>query len=217
LTADAICVVLGGGGHARVVLEALRLSDQSIRCVILDARRAGSVDGVPVVGDDRCLPKLRDEGARRFIVAVGSSASTQRRQELFALARSYGLEPVTVLHPSAICSANAVIATGAQVLQGSIVNAGASIGTNAIVNSGAIVEHGCDVGAHAHIATGARLAGGVVVGVGAHIGISATVRQGIRVGTNAVVGAGAVVIDDVPADALVVGVPARPMHAAKDR
>jgi len=53
-----------------------------------------------------------------------------------------------------------------------------------------------------------RFVGGVHVGEGAHIGLGASVRQGIKIGRNAIVGAGAVVIEDVPEDVTVVGVPA---------
>jgi acetyltransferase-like isoleucine patch superfamily enzyme len=50
----------------------------------------------------------------------------------------------------------------------------------------------------------------VTIGEGAHVGLGAAVREGIDVGHRAVVAAGAVVIRDVAAGTLVVGVPARP-------
>ena len=78
-----------------------------------------------------------------------------------------------------------------------------------IINSGAIVEHDCVIESHAHIATGAQLASTVYVGEGSHIGIGASVRQCISIGQYAIIGAGAVVIDNVPDNVVVVGVPAR--------
>jgi len=55
------------------------------------------------------------------------------------------------------------------------------------------------------------LAGGVTVGEGSHIGIGASVREGVRIGNRVTVGAGAAVVCDVDDDAVVVGVPAKPL------
>jgi serine O-acetyltransferase len=52
---------------------------------------------------------------------------------------------------------------------------------------------------------------GPTIGPGARIGTGAKVLGKVQVGENALVGANAVVLDDVPADTTVVGVPARPV------
>lgn len=50
---------------------------------------------------------------------------------------------------------------------------------------------------------------GARVGRGARIGANSTILPGVRIGANSVIGAGAVVTKDVPANAVVAGVPAR--------
>jgi len=207
-----VCVIFGGGGHAKVLIDSLQASNSQLSLVILDRDRSRwgqKVLNVPILGDDSLLPQLVEDGARFFVAAVGGIGDNGPRKRLFEQGISIGLEPMTIRHPTSICSPWAEIGPGCQLLPGCIVNAGAILGRNVIVNSGAIVEHDCKIGDHVHIASGAVLASTTTVGAGAHIGCGAAVRQLISVGEGATVGAGAVVINDVPQRTLVMGVPAR--------
>jgi len=206
------CIILGGGGHARVLIDCMREAGLGEPDGILDAdaaRWGQALDGIRILGGDDLLPQLRDRGVSSFVVGLGSAGDTSPRSRLFSLALDHGLEPLTLRHPAAVCSTVATLGPGCQLLPGSIVNAGATLGANVIVNSGAIVEHDCVLGDHVHVASGASLASSVVVGAGAHIGIGAVVRQCISIGEGAVIGAGAVVVSDVPAATTVAGVPAK--------
>lgn len=205
-------VVLGGGGHAGVLIDCMQAAGECLPFAVLDADAAltgQEIYGVPIVGDDSMLPELIEGGVDAFVVGLGSVGKGNRRKKLFDLGVRSGLHPVVVKHPRAFCSVQAVIGPGTALLPGCIVNTGVRLGVNGIVNSGAIVEHDCVVGDHVHIATGAKLAGGVSVGNGAHIGIGAVVRQGIHIGEDAVVGAGAVVVKDIDSGDVVAGNPAR--------
>ena len=212
---SAICVILGGGGHARVVIDSLMESGLATLYAILDSDRSlwgQELFGVPVIGDDELLPQLANRGVNYFVVGLGSIGDNQPRQRLFELGLSYNLQPLTVIHPRAICSQWAKLGPGSQLLPGSIVNAGAILGANVIVNSGAIVEHDCVLGDHVHVATGAKLASAVQVSKGVHVGAGATVRQGIIISERVIVGAGAVVVKDVSSHTVVAGVPAYPLR-----
>lgn len=212
MTQAVRAVILGAGGHARVLMDVLQCQGQVELVGILDpdAGRWGTeLLGVRILGGDDRLPELLASGTTHFAIGVAGVGPSPVRARLFEMARQQGLKPLTAIHPSAVVSAHADLSAGAQIFPGAVVNAGARIGENAIVNSGAIVEHDCAVGPSAHVACGACLAGGVVVGPGAFVGAGATVIQGIRIGANALVAAGAVAIRDVPENALVAGVPAR--------
>ena len=206
------CVILGAGGHTRVLIDCLQFSADINLAGILDPNPAltgTSIYGIPVLGGDELLSQMSTHGVEYFMIGVGGTGNNHPRQKLFELASEQGLKPLTVQHPTAIVSANAIIGDGCQLLPGCIINAGARLGLNVIVNSGAIVEHDCTIGNHVHLATGAKLAGTVQVGSGAHIGAGATIRQCLVIGAEAIVGAGSVVVKDVPANQIVVGVPAK--------
>lgn len=205
-------VLIGGGGHARVVLDAL--------CEGGGIEFFGVVDpelpeqtllafGLRHLGGDEVLPELRARGATHFAMGLGGTHDNRPRRDLFLRAVAAGLAPLRVLHPKAILSRHARLEPGVTLLAGGVVNAGAELAAGALINTGALVEHDCRIGAHAHVATGARLAGAVRVGALAHIGAGAVVLQGLVVGEGAIVGAGAVVLEDVAAGAVAVGNPAR--------
>lgn len=169
---------------------------------------------MPIRGGDDLIQGMVGEGVTCFVVGLGGVGDNRPRRLLFELGLAHGLTPLTVYHPSAVCSTLAEVGAGSVLYPVSVVNAGAMLGVNVIVNTGAIVEHDCVLGDHVHVATGARLASAVHVGTCAHIGAGATVRQRISIGEGALVGAGSVVVKDVPPWTVVVGVPARPLGVA---
>jgi UDP-perosamine 4-acetyltransferase len=208
---------VGAGGHARVVLEAVRLQGGYEALAFLDPRLellGTSVLGVPITGDDSLLERYHADGVRDAFVGLGGAHDTRPRRRLCDLVVSSGFRLVTIVHPAAAVSESAELAGGATILAMAVVGAGARVGANAIVNSGAVVEHDCVLGDYVHVASGATLASEVVVGDGAHVGAGSVIRQGIRIGEGAIVGAGAAVIADVPDGVVVAGVPARILRDA---
>lgn len=205
-------VIVGAGGHARSVIDAIRRGRdelEPVACTDPDPARAGSMlDGVPVVGGDEELGRLLADGVEGACLGVGGVADNGPRARLYERLRGLGYALPAVVHASAVVASTAEIGAATQVLAGAIVGAGARIGENVIVNTGAIVEHDCQIADHVHLATRCALGGGVRIGAGAHVGIGACVLQGVMVGPEAVVGGGAVVIRGVPPGTVVVGCPA---------
>jgi UDP-perosamine 4-acetyltransferase len=206
----AKCIVIGGGGHAKVVIEALRSQGRYLPVAVTEKRSSsGSVLGVPVIGGDEILVDLKRKGVSRFIVGVGGVPDNRPRTRLFAYGIEVGLKAVTVVHPSSIIAKSSPCGDGTVVLALAVVGPDAQIGRNCIVNTASIVEHDCRLSDHVHLCPGAQLSGGAEIGEGAFIGAGAVVKEGIRIGAWAVVGAGAVVLRDVSEGDRVGGVPAR--------
>lgn len=203
-------VVVGAGGHGRVVLDILVQGGQFHVVGFLDSNpqlHGRRMDGVPVLGDMSVLPRLRDEwGVCGAVVAIGDNGV---RRAFAQQIEDGGLELINAIHPSANLARNVNLGRNIVIAAGALVCAHCQVGDSVILNTGCIVDHESMIGTAAHICPGARLAGRVTVEPGAFIGIGATVVQSVRIGYEAVVGAGAVVIRDVPPMATVVGVPAR--------
>jgi sugar O-acyltransferase (sialic acid O-acetyltransferase NeuD family) len=170
------------------------------------------VAGVPIIGGDEKLSQLTEQGFTHFAIGVGSAKSCALRARLFVAAVAAGLEPHSILHPTAYISPSAVCGAGYQILPKAVIHTNAQLGDHVLVNSAAVIEHDCIIGAHCHIATGAIICGHVTIGEETHIGAGAVVRQGIRIGAGAIIAAGAVVVKDVSDGCTVVGVPARSLE-----
>jgi len=203
-------IVIGAGGHAKVLVDALlRTGLSPVGLVDRDPSLVGrEVLGVAVLGGEDVLQRYTP-GDVRLVNAVGSVQSMQARKAVYDHFRSQGYEFASVLHPCAVISEYAVLQPGVQILAGAVVGPGAVIGENSIINTNACVDHDCRIGAHVHIAPGATLSGGVSVGDATHVGVGACVIQGVQIGRKSLVAAGAAVVHDVPAGGRVQGVPAR--------
>ena len=121
------------------------------------------------------------------------------------------------IEPGAIIREKVEIGDNAVIMMGAIINIGAVVGEGSMIDMGAVLGGRAIVGRHCHIGAGTVLAGvvepasatPVIVEDDVMMGANAVVIEGCRVGRGAVVAAGAVVVEDVPAGAVVAGVPAR--------
>lgn len=199
-------MILGGGGHAAVVAEAIQAMGGHDLVGFHDDDLARRLAGLPHRGAISEAWRTRD--ADGIVLGVGHA---HLRREWLAAAIAASLAAPAIIHPRAWVSPSACLGLGVVVMAGAIIQARAVIGAGAIINTGASVDHDSVVGDHAHLAPGARLAGGVTVGAGAFIGMMACVIEGRTVGDGALIAAGAVVVHDVEAGLRVAGVPARAM------
>jgi sugar O-acyltransferase (sialic acid O-acetyltransferase NeuD family) len=208
-------VIIGAGGHGRVVLDILRASGELKPIGFLDANeglQGRRIDGLEVLGNFSKLEVLKFQGITGAIVAIGDN---QIRRSYAEDILNLGLNLINAIHPSANIAANANLGKNIVIAAGALVCAHCQIGNSVILNTGCIVDHESIIANSAHICPGAKLAGRVIVDSGAFVGIGATVIQNVRIGTDAIVGAGAVVIKDVPPAITVVGVPARILKLPK--
>jgi len=210
-------VGVGAGGHGRVLLEAVLLRGEFEVIGFVDdniALQMEHVDGIRVLGTDRILPDLFEQGVRHVFLGVGGVGDNHPRARIFERIRSLGFHIANVIHPAAVVSNSVILGEGVAVMAGVVIGRGTHIGDDVIVNTGAIIDHDCHVGDHVHIAPGATLSGGVRVGAFSHLGTGASVRQNVSIGSEAVVGVGAAVVADVQNQAMVGGVPARVLRKA---
>ena len=197
-------IVVGAGGHARVVAALLGCIGVEVAGFVDPAFRGQkeTIYGVPVVGN---LDALCDFPPGKYdgYVAIGDNVERQSKVEHLKRA-GYALP--AIVHPGARLSDRVRIGEACCVCMGAALAAEAHIGQGVIVNTGAMIDHESDIADFVHLAPGAVVPGRVKIGAGAFVGMGARVAEKLRVGRGAVIGAGSVVLKDVPDGAKVLGV-----------
>jgi sugar O-acyltransferase (sialic acid O-acetyltransferase NeuD family) len=202
-------IVVGAGGHALVIADALLAAGATVlgftdpRLTIAGTRHLG----LSVLGGDEALLAYRPAEVR-LANGIGGVRPNPLRRDVQRQLEIAGWTFVGVRHPSAVVSPFAQVAATAQLLPRCVVQPNAKVDEGTIINTGAIVEHGVEIGAFAHIAPGAVVCGDAVIGLGSHVGAGSVVRQGARLGPRTLVAAGAAVIADFAGDGMLAGVPA---------
>ncbi len=207
--ANVRIIILGAGGHARVIADAILQRAARHRGIELvgflddDQGHANrKIQGKSVLGR---ICDLKDIPHDAIVIGVGDN---QIRRRLFHDLSVKDEKIMTVIHPHATIARDVKMGRGTVVFAGVVVNAGSVIGNDVILNTGSTVDHDCTVKSHAHICPGAHLGGTVRVGEGAFVGIGSTVIQDRTIGAWSTVGGGSAVIRDVPPNTTVAGVPA---------
>ena len=203
-------VIIGAGGHSKVVADIALLSQGYNQILYLD-------DGQPVgtqLKGGKVVGKVSDwqrwqAPDSEFFVAIGNNAV---RKELFDMMFAANAAFATLIHPSAIIADCVSIDVATLIVAGAVINPATEIGKGCIINTSSSVDHDCVIKDFVHIAPGCSLAGTITLGEQCFLGIGSKIIPGVTVGAQVTVGAGAVVVRDIDEGLTVVGCPAKPQN-----
>jgi len=196
-------LILGAGGHAKVLLEVLSQERHKIIGVVTPHLDSGTdYLGLAVIGSDEVVFEYGTQEVL-LINGIGSLPGKHHRWRLSDLMRKKGFRFDSVIHPNSIIASDVLFAEGVQLMAGTIIQPGCEIGQDSIINTGAQIEHDTIIGNKCHIAPGVTLSGEVQIGDNVHVGTGAQVIQGIKIGEGSVIAAGTTVYKDVPSGVMV--------------
>lgn len=194
-------VIFGSGGHAGVVIDAIRAwKVHDIVGLLDDFLKPGEHrHGYYILGKIDEFEKFK---ATPFI-AVGDNAGRKAVYE-----RTKAPCP-PVVHPSSTVAESCFVGNGVFIADGARISAHCIIDDYCIINSAASLGHDSTIGAFSHLAPGAITGGHVTIGQNTLIGIGAMIRDRTLVGRNCIIGMGSVVTKDVPDNSIGWGNPFR--------
>lgn len=206
-------LLLGGGGHAKVLIESLRAKSIEIYGVLDNNPMliGTKINGIPVFEESSFL--LTHTPYQVLLVnGIGSIANPNKREEIFNTYKLLGYDFLSVIHPTAYIASDTILGEGVQAMAGTIIQCGSKIGDNVIINTHSSIDHDCEIGHHTHVAPGVTLSGNVSIGNLCHIGTGASIIQNIRIESSVLVAAGAVVTRNISEGRKVGGIPAKELN-----
>lgn len=193
-------IILGAGGHAKVVAEALIQAGLEIKGLTSpDKNQNATFFGLKVLGTDEILSTFSPSEVM-LANGIGALPGGKLRWQLAKRMREKGFMFTRVIHPSSVVALDVEFAEGVQIMAGTVIQTNVRIGTDSIINTGALIDHDCHIAENCHIAPGVVCSGGVKIRGETHLGTGATVVQNITIGRNTVIGAGSTIYRNVPAN-----------------
>ena len=202
-----ILALVGAGGHGKVVADLAEACGYAVIFFDESYPQKKFIEHWPIEGAFSDLLAQRNI-YKNALVSIGNNST---RENLIKQLVQAGFNLPTLIHPTAVVSRYANIASGCVVFSQAVINAFAVVGKGCIINTGAIIEHDCVISDAVHISPNVSLAGGVIIGKNSWIGIGAAIKQQIEIGENVIVGAGSVIIKNTIDAVTVVGNPATPL------
>ena len=195
---DKPFLVIGAGGHAKVVIDVLHGLKCEIKGIVdPNSKKGFELLGVPVIGDDNLV--YDHDPANIFLAnGIGALPEEDLRWKLAKKLRVKGYYFPALIHKTAIIADSVELKEGVQIMAGAVLQPGVSINQDTIINTHASIDHDCNIGCRCHIAPGVTISGGVNVGNDVHVGTGASIIQSISIGNDCVIGAGALVMKNIP-------------------
>lgn len=202
--------IVGASGHGKVIADIAEQLGFIVKFYDDAYPSKAYIEHWPIHGTCADLIALNNKNtslSNDALVAIGDNDTRLQKIELLQQ-NSFNL--ITLIHPTAIISKYAKIASGTVIFAGAIINAFARVGLGCIINTAAIIEHDCTIGNFTHICPNVALAGGVTVGDKSWVGVGSQVKQFVTIGCNCLIGAGSTVVKNIPDSVTAFGSPAAP-------
>lgn len=204
-------LLIGGGGHCKVILDSLLLDNQYAEVGIIDLpdNIGKYILNIPILGSDDDLEMLYQEGYHYAFLTIGSIGNPEKRIKLYKALEQIGFIIPNIIDPTAIVSNYSQLDHGIYIGKQTIVNPGTIIGKGAIINTSSVIEHDCTIDEFVHISPGTILCGEVSIGRNTHIGAGCMIRQQIKIGRDCIIGMGSVVLQNMKDTIMAYGNPCR--------
>lgn len=202
-------IVIGGGGHAKVVISLLKKINKFTIVGFTDNEKKENILGIDYLGDDNILKEIYENGIENCAIGIGQIKSALIRKTIVKKLAKTGFIFPSIISPTVIINEDVKIGEGTVIMDGVVINSGTKIGNFSILNTNSSIDHDCVIGNYVHIAPGATLSGEVNIGDNVLVGTGSSIIQNRRIVSNCIIAAGSSVQKSLDEEGTYRGVPAR--------
>ncbi len=203
-------IIIGGGGHAKVVIAILKKLSVFSILGYLDVNDRGAILGVAYLGTDDQLPIIKKKYPEcAAAIGVGNVDVSFNRQKIKEKLVKEGFKLPALVAASAVIQEDVLLKPGAVVMDGVVIHSGSRIGACAIINTKSSIDHDCHVGDFVHVGPGSTICGGVKIERNTLVGAGTVIIQNKAIAEQCLIGAGSTVIGDLLETGKYAGTPAR--------
>lgn len=163
-------IIYGGGGHARVVADAIKLTGQNVIAYFDDDKLLSSINKVAVFPYNESIAPYA-----KIIIGIGNNELRKNISE--NITHSFG----TVIHPKATIADDVIVGEGSIILAGAVIQSGAIIGKHVVINANVTIDHDAQIGDFCSIYPNTYIGGGAKIGAGVIIAACTAVQRLIEI------------------------------------
>lgn len=202
-------VIIGGGGHARVILSII---NQSREFKMIGYTDNIEQEGMPnYLGKDEILLRKKNEYVN-LVIGISYIKNVYNSLRKKIINKFYSIEeynfPIITSKYSYI-DENTIIKAGTIIGNACVINTCSKINEFCVINTNSTIEHNCILGFNTQVSPGTTLLGNVETGNHVFIGAGSTVLEDISITDNVIIGAGSLVTKNITRSGLYYGNPAR--------
>tara|TARA_Y100000741_G_C18219669_1_gene545288 strand:+ start:473 stop:1102 length:630 start_codon:yes stop_codon:yes gene_type:complete len=183
-------VVIGGGGHAKVIVSVLKNTKKYEIVGFTDKSPKQEILSIPYLGTDDILKDLFNSGVNNACIGIGQLKSSKIRKNIYHDLKNIGYNLPNIVSDYALVSEKVSLGEGIVIMNGVILESGCKIGNGSIVNTNSSLNHDSEIGSFTHIAPGVTICGNVDIGDEVLIGSGAVIIQGLKIVSKVIVSAG---------------------------
>jgi sugar O-acyltransferase (sialic acid O-acetyltransferase NeuD family) len=199
-------IVIGSGGHSKVIIDILKRNNQKIYGIVSDDPliKKNHTNKSNFLGKLKFLFKLKDKNSYNIYIGIGKS---DIRKKIYFELKKYNFNFPPLICPTAILSNDCKIGKGSFINSGCILNTHCSVGLFSIINTGSTIDHETKIGNFSTICPGVNIAGQVKIGNNCFVGTGSVINNNLKLTSNLIVGSGSVVINSLLKSGTAVGIP----------
>lgn len=193
--------IIGAGGHARTIINLLKVLNYEIRGVYDDSipkKKDEIIDGFPLLGK---LSLLKSSD-----VCVIGKANIPDRLAIFKN-NNLNLLKDNLIHPKSIIESKSIGFMN-HFSANSFIAESASLGNSNVIYSSSTIEHEVEIGDNNIITSGVVICGRAKLGSNIFLGANCTILPKVNICSGTIVGAGAVVTKSIKEQGTYIGTPA---------